>query len=352
MRVLYFGTYDPDYSRNAILIKGLRENGIEVLECRDRTRSFLKYINLFFKHIKFIGKYDLMIVGFPGQEVTFLAKIITLKPIVLDIFTSHFMGYIIDRKRYALNSFRARYFRFLDKWSCRLADLILLDTQAHINYFVDEFKLTDKKFKKIWLGARTDIFRPVDLNQNNSGDPFLVLFWGSFIPLQGVEYIITAAKILEKENIVFNLIGRGQTYVKNKKFAESLGLKNINFLGRISNGELTDFIRKSDVCLSTFGPGIKSEITIQNKIFETLSSKRPLVTARTEAVLELFNDREHLLLCNKTDAQDLADKILELKNNAVLRRKIAENGYKFFKNNLTEKILGAKLARILIEEIT
>ena len=35
MRVCYFGTYStgPGYPRNRVIIKGLRENGIEVVEC-------------------------------------------------------------------------------------------------------------------------------------------------------------------------------------------------------------------------------------------------------------------------------------------------------------------------------
>lgn len=351
MKVLYFGTYDPSYARNAILIKGLRENGVEVIECSDCSRSVLKYIKLFFKHLKLVGKYDVMMVGFPGQKAMFLARMLTLKPIVLDIFTSHYMGYIIDRRRYPKESFRAHYFRFLDKWSCRLANLVTLDTQAHIDYFVNEFGLPSSKFKKIWLGARTDLFRPFETKPSSPNNPFLVLFWGSFIPLQGVEYIVKAAKILEKENIEFNLIGKGQTHESVKKLIGEFNLKNINLIGRVSDDELVGYVKNSDICLSTFGPGVKSETTIQNKIFETLASKKPLITAKTKAVLELFIDNEHLLLCEKANASDLADKILKLRNNSDLRIKIAENGYEFFKNNLTEKLLGVQLVGTINKEI-
>ena len=33
MRVLAFGTYDPDYARNKNVLDGLRLNGVEVVEC-------------------------------------------------------------------------------------------------------------------------------------------------------------------------------------------------------------------------------------------------------------------------------------------------------------------------------
>ena len=33
MRICYFGTYDRDYSRNRIIVEGLRRTGVEVVEC-------------------------------------------------------------------------------------------------------------------------------------------------------------------------------------------------------------------------------------------------------------------------------------------------------------------------------
>ena len=35
MRVCYFGTYRAEYSRNQIMIEGLRRNGVEVIECHE-----------------------------------------------------------------------------------------------------------------------------------------------------------------------------------------------------------------------------------------------------------------------------------------------------------------------------
>ena len=71
MRILFFGTYKPEYSRNRVLIKGLKQNGVEILECRSSIKGFLAFIDLFFKYFKFRGKYDFILVAFPGQEVMF-----------------------------------------------------------------------------------------------------------------------------------------------------------------------------------------------------------------------------------------------------------------------------------------
>ena len=36
LRVCYFGTYRAAYSRNRIMIEGLRRSGLEVVECHER----------------------------------------------------------------------------------------------------------------------------------------------------------------------------------------------------------------------------------------------------------------------------------------------------------------------------
>ena len=97
MRVLYFGIYNPNYSRNRVLIKGLRENGVDVQECNALYRSWASYFKLFWKYFSIKKSFDAMIVGFPGQEVMLMAHLMTKKPIVFDAFTSHYGGYILDR---------------------------------------------------------------------------------------------------------------------------------------------------------------------------------------------------------------------------------------------------------------
>ena len=344
MRVLYFGSYKPIYPRNKVILDGLRENGVTVVECNERSLSSVRFFKLLVKYLKLKKDFDAMIVGFPGQEVMFLAKLICRKPIIFDVFTSHYMGYILDRRYFSEKSWRAKYYRFLDRWSCKLADIVILDTQAHIEYFAKEFNLPASKFRRIWLGANTALHQPKIKSQNSL---FSVLFWGSFIPLQGVEYIIQAAKILEREPIIFNLVGRGQTYDANKKLAGELGLKNLNFLGRISDEDLVKQIQDTDLCLGTYSDGLKADITIQNKIFESLASRKAMVTEKTSSIGELLTDGQGVLFCDKADPKDLAEKILLLKNDPELRDRIAADGYRLFLEGLTPQKIGQELIGII-----
>lgn len=349
MKILYFGTYDPAYPRNKVLIKGLRKNGVEVVEINDRSRSFLKYLKLFFRYWKSRGRPDAMVVGFPGQESMFLAKLLTNKPLIFDTFTSHYGGHILDRGKHEKKGFLARWYRWIDKKSVELSDLALLDTEAHIDFFIKEFGLPKEKFQRVFVGTDSDIFYPREIKKDM--DKFLVHFHGNYIPLQGTEYIIRAAKLLEKENVFFNLIGRGQTYQSDRDLAESLGIKNINFINRVPYEKLADYINMADMALGIFGHTLKTELVVPNKVFEAIACAKPVVTAETRAARELFTDSENILFCQPANPPDLADKILKLKSDSNLRQKIAEGGYRIFKEKCTEKILGEQLINIIKETL-
>ena len=85
MTICYFGNYLKDYPRNQILIKGLRLNGVKVIECHTRHRGFRKYWSLFWQHQKVKRQYDYLLVAFSPTLVRF-ARLISRKKIIFDIF--------------------------------------------------------------------------------------------------------------------------------------------------------------------------------------------------------------------------------------------------------------------------
>lgn len=70
MTVCYFGLYKPDYPRNATLIKGLRTNGIKVVECNVRRHLLwgMRYWYLIKKFWPLRKQIDVILVGFPPQR--------------------------------------------------------------------------------------------------------------------------------------------------------------------------------------------------------------------------------------------------------------------------------------------
>lgn len=178
----------------------------------------------------------------------------------------------------------------------------------------------------------------------NLTNKFIVGFWGKFIPLQGVPYIVKAAKILENEpDISFEIIGRGQTYAESASLAEELKLNNTKFSGLVSFKDLPLYLKRFDVCLGIFGNTFKTKRVIPNKIYEAIALARPVITANTPAINELFTNEENVLLCRVADPEDLAAKILILKNNPELKNKIARGGYQLYLNHCRPQVIGKKL---------
>lgn len=340
MAICFFGIYKPDYSRNSILIKGLKQNGIEVIECNATGGRVGKYLKLIVKHWKIRKSYDVMIVAFPGYQATILAKALTSKLIILDAFFSIYDSEVCDRKSIKPYTPAALYYWLIDWLACSLADKVLLDTDAHINYFCKLFPLKREKFIRVLLGADNEIIRPSRQQDKNY---LLVHFHGIATPLQGVSSIVEAARLLEGEDIKFNLVGN-----KIMKYGTGEGAaRNINFIRTTPYLELIKIMAEADVCLGIFGNTAKTQVVIPNKVYEALAAGKAIITADTPAVRELLIDRGNCLFCRASDPKDLAEKIMILKNNPVLRRAIVEQGYKLFINRLTPQKVTAELAALI-----
>lgn len=347
MTICYFGIYDSQRSRNRIFIKGLRQNDVRVIECVSRQKGVGKYFNLIKKHWQIKKQYDVMIVGFPGYQAMLLARILTCRPIIFDAVES-FYDSIVDRGIAKPGSLAATYCWILDWLACHLADRVILDTSVQIDYFVKTFGIRRAKFQRIFIGSDDEAVYP--LKKIESGGPFLVHFHGAFNPAQGVEFIIRAANLLEKENIKFNIIGRGQTYKDIRKLAQELRVINVNFIDSVGYEELREYMAQADVCLGIFGQTERARRAIPNKVYEALAAGKAVITGETPAIKELLINKKNVLFCNMADPEDLANKILELKNNNDFRLSIASGGYNLFKSELRPVILSRQLI-ILINEI-
>jgi glycosyltransferase involved in cell wall biosynthesis len=289
-----------------------------------------------------VGRYDAMIVGSVGQFDIFTAKLLNLsrrKPLIFQVFISLYDTAVRDRKLVPERSFYARMLHWLDRFSCRLADVVVLDTDEHADYFHREFGVPRDKLHRVLVGADETVFRP---QEKPTGDTLTVLFFGTFIPLHGTEYIVRAAKILESDKkIRFVIVGRGQEEERIWKLSRELGVKNVGFVKRlVDNDELVERIAGADICLGIFGDTGKARNVIPTKVYACLAMGKPVITADTRAAAELLKDGESALLCPPADAEALAERIAILRKDKALRESIAKKGYEAFLNRASTKAIG------------
>ena len=350
VKICYFGHYAPDYSRNRIIMKALRKAGTEVIEVNNRAHAILRYPKLFAKSI--FKRFDLMIVGYIGNTDMPLARLVcTLKgvPLIFDAFLSLYEANVTDRKLSRPGSLSAQRWYYFDRIACRLADAVLLDTNTHIQYFREMFSIPEKKFIRIQVGADDEVLSPEKNKVKIGNSEFGVIFFGYFIPLHGLEYIIEAARILEikGERVQFVIVGGGQTYPLIRALAEKQNMNSVNFTGRMPYAKLRLLIQQSDLCLGIFGATPKAQRVIPNKVFDGLAMAKCVITADTPAIREALTHGENIWLCEPGNGKALADAILTLKDNKVLRESIAENGYQYFKNHFSVEALSRDLTEVV-----
>jgi len=352
MRVCYFGPFNPEYPRNRVIIKGLRKNKVEVIECNSQSNyRLLDYMKLLKKHTTL--DYDLIILGargsYFGQPLMMFIKRMTNKPVVFDSILTLYETIVVDRKLIDGKSVKAKLLYNLDYNALHGASLVLSDTDAHSRYYSKFYDVDYGKIGRVLVGSDDEVFYPRRPKKEN--DCFLVMFWGGFIPLQGVKYIIKAAKLLENQkDIKFELRGFGQTYNEALELSRSLRVKNIKFVPSwIPYHELPKYIAKADVCLGIFGETEKAKRVIPNKVVETLAMGKPLITGDSPAAKEVLKAGENCILTPMANPKALAEAILILKDDKKLLDKIAENGYNLFKEKLNPKAIGKELMSMLIE---
>jgi glycosyltransferase involved in cell wall biosynthesis len=343
MTICFFGNYIKDYPRVAVIRRGLIENGVEVLECHTRETGIKKYISLWRQHKQVKNKYDLLLVMMGGQTLVWFAKILTKKKVVFDAFSSLYLTNIEDRQLASKNGFKAQIWAFWDYFSCHLADKVLLDTYAQIDYFVNRYRIKKEKFIRMLVGADNEFF------YHNSrfiihNSKFIIHWHGYIVPFYGMKTIIKSAEILKNENIEFRIITRfNEKYEKIKKMADSLNLNNVKFFPETNREAITKSINESDVCLGIFGNNEKARVVIPNKIYEAIACAKPVITGRQRVLNELFEDNENIIMSEPENSTDLAEKILDLKNNKELREKIGKNANNLFLEKLKSDILVKEL---------
>ncbi|MBD3311258.1 MAG: glycosyltransferase [Candidatus Magasanikbacteria bacterium] len=354
-KILIIGSYNKEYPRNKVLINTLKDF-FDIEEINNKYEKWTRHVFFLKAVLKHRKEKDFLLLLHPARKFVFslfLSKIFFSGKIIVDAFNSVYDSFIYDRKLASKYSIKAFYYFLSDYLMCRLTDIIFFDTREHKDYFINKFKIKDFK-KKVVLPVSVDLnlFEDVpDLSDKGifPKDKFNIFFYGCYIPLQGIEYIVKAAKILEKEKLMnFVLLGAGQTRKEINALCEKLQSKNITFIDRVPYEDLIKYINASDVCLGIFGDTDKAMRVVPNKVLEYGACKKIVVTGRNKAMERYFEDGRDLLYCNMADEHDLSKKILRVYHDYDSYIKMGDNIYKKIKQNFTKE----SLAEIINKELT
>jgi glycosyltransferase involved in cell wall biosynthesis len=350
MRVLYFGTYERDYPRNAQVISCLRRAGVEVIERhvsvwegrRDSWRAGAgTLLRLGAAELRLLRRprasFDVVLVGYPGHlDLAAARRAAGERPVVFNPLVSLADTFVADRGRFRPGSPAGRALQAIDRRAFRSADVVVADTEAHACHLAQLAGVPTERMAVCFVGAEERLFRPGWAPE----EPFRCLFVGKLIPLQGVETIVDAARAAPE--LPFRIVGSGQL---EPLLADRP--RNVEWISWVDYKRLPGELHRAGCALGIFGTSEKAQRVIPNKAFQALACGTPLVTADTPAARELLVDRGSALLVPPGDPQALAAAVRRLAGDTALAQKLSEGGRATFERNASEDVLGPRWRSVL-----
>ena len=270
-----------------------------------------------------------MLIGYPGHFDTLLGRFLAArrdKPVALDVLMSlHLIA--VERGLTEKSPVTGRLIFALEKTGLRRPHMLLVDTPEYRDYYQEKYGLDDDRFRFVPLGVDDRLYHPLPEVQPPS-DVIRVIYYGSFIALHGIPTIIEAAQLLrDRSDIRFDLFGEGQELAAAKTLALELHTENVHFRGWVDKERLPEHIAGSHICLGVFGTTKQARCTIQNKIWEGMMMRRPVISGDAETVRQELEHGRHIYLVPRADPAALAEGIRALADDESLRDHLGEHGH-------------------------
>ncbi|OGY82381.1 MAG: hypothetical protein A3F54_02360, partial [Candidatus Kerfeldbacteria bacterium RIFCSPHIGHO2_12_FULL_48_17] len=242
-RVLFVTHKDQGYIRNTQeirLIRGVCQS-VAVLSADAKltwAKYFFSIVAVFFRCLFFSRKkYDVLFLGYLPQFLLPLLPFMRKKALVIDFFISLYDTIVFDKRLISPVNPMAKFLAWVDRKTLAHADHIVVDTKTHGRYFSEILGADEKKISVLYLEADNKIYYPHHVPKPEKWrEKYIVLYFGSILPLQGISVVLEAMKILQQEpRLFFIFIGPAP----EKLLREYGHLPNIHFIHWLQQPELS-----------------------------------------------------------------------------------------------------------------
>jgi glycosyltransferase involved in cell wall biosynthesis len=307
-RVIAWGGYDKSKPRVRLLLDALRKRdalageinidvwrGIEDKSVAGKARILKAVVKLLLAYPSALLKLlrqpsrPAVLLPYPGIADILVAAVVA-KPrgqmMILDAFVPLHDTVVGDRAMVARRSAAARLLRAIEGLALRCADIVLVDTDQHGEFYANEYGIARDRFVTVLVGAEP-LFgaqpEPVELPGLTADVP-VVLFYGQLIPLHGVRTILDAARLTRGDRVHWLIVGRGQDEATLRAAMAEPDRANITWLPWVDYDQLPGVIARAQICLGIFGKSDKAARVIPNKVFQALACGKPVITRASPAM--------------------------------------------------------------------
>ncbi|MDH3620974.1 MAG: glycosyltransferase [Gammaproteobacteria bacterium] len=343
---------DPNYIRTRNLRAAIEHlEDTELLDATNTHRGLLRYFETLWKtlRIRFRHNPDVYVLGFRGHEIFWLIRLVTIgKPLIFDEFMSPSDALISEGK----GGLPGRFIGVLIfplEWLClKFSARCLTDTVLHRQFIADRFAVAEENIDVVYVGAVPAETAPA-VHESGAERPLAVLFYGTFLPLHGMDVLLHACKLVEDKPIEFRIIGgTGKTLARFRQLLDELNPGNVVHDTWVDFDELhSQVIPKADLCLGgPFGGTPQASRVITGKAFQFLAQSKATVIGRVDEPVA-FVDRRNCLLVEQGSPESLAKAFEWALANRQELPAIGNNGRRLFEQQFSVEALAKQLGPAL-----
>lgn len=344
---------NPDYVRARVLRTAFAADPrVDLIIVKNRHKSVLRYPEVLLRLLilRFRQQPDAYVITFRGYEILpFVLLIAGKRPVVFDEFINLIEWVVYEHNKLRPRTWPATTLASWYKRWLRRCEFILADTKAHAAYSAALSGVSHSLFRTIPVGTDEAIFKPG--SPPKPSKRFEVLYYGSMLPLHGLDIVLAAAKQLaDQPQISFVIVGGKKTSAQAVAQAAQDGA-HITYHSDLPFKELPQVIRRAQLCLAgPFGDTEQSKLVITGKTYQILACSAPALIGHSNAS-GVFSDGIDCLLVPQGDADALATKIVWAEQHRQKLAQIAKSGRKLYEQKFSAPAI-AKKVTTLVDELT
>lgn len=345
MKICYIN-FTLNNPRDQITLRGLRENGVMVVEIADNTPGWKKYVHIARQYRAHGRESDAVMVGYAGSVLVIFMWLVAHKPIIYNTLATFVDSMIISRFAGAFFSLASFRYYVTDFVAFHLARRSFLECEAQEEMVRRYFGVSRKKISVHYVGTDdTEFYFDSAISKLAQ---FTVVFRGMFLPEAGADVVVRAAKELEVDGIPVRLIGRGLLLPEVEKLVAELKPSNLELVTtRLPIEDLRRMMLECHVSLGQLADHPRVHTTIPHKAFESMSMKLPYLTGANRGIMEVLEEGQTCFTVPPGDHHALARKIIELRDRPADLDRVAENAYQLYQKEFTPKTLARKMLEVL-----
>ena len=351
-KVLFWGRFDPGYSRNRVAAALFRELGWEV------DYFLVKWFPRF-------GDVEAALRGLGRKPLPDLVWVPVCRQrdilaacrwahargvkVLFDPMISAWDKKVLEQKKWKAEEPRAKRLLAWEKKLMAMPDFITWDTSCHVDFAAEYLDVPREKMAPLFTGTDESVFRPIQMENGewkmeNDGI-FRVLYHGAYLPLHGTEVIVEAARLTQHLPIRWDFLGWGA--YKAATEAKAAGLANVRFLDKVPYEKVAEVIAAHDVVLGVFGTTAKAARVIGNKVYECMACARPTINEFCTGYPPRAKDCKAIKFIPAGDPEALVKAVEEYRADWANRDTYFAEARAFFERELSMSVVRSQLKDIL-----